>query len=178
MIRFRYDKEVFLTILSKQSRLSDKINPDIRLVLGNIHARTEIIKICNPYCQPCLESHAALEQVLKNNRDVRIRIIYNITDDNEDLRSMPVKHFFAIWRETPDLLRGALIEWYSSKNLNYENFAAKYPLKSSLKLQEAEIKRMYKWCIENGLDDRSPVYLIDGYYLPEIYKAADLQSVL
>ncbi|MFT4094011.1 MAG: vitamin K epoxide reductase family protein [Niabella sp.] len=55
-LRLKYNTEVFEAILQKQKSITISTE-GLGIDLGNMNARHELIKVCNPYCGPCAKAH-------------------------------------------------------------------------------------------------------------------------
>ncbi|MFT4092194.1 MAG: vitamin K epoxide reductase family protein [Niabella sp.] len=139
--------------------------------IGSETAKHTIAKVCNPYCGPCAKTHKVLEEILSENDNVSLRIIFTATASPDDYRNKPVRHFLAL-AEVMDgnILSQALDDWYGSPQKDYAAFAAfakKYPVKdNTLSSQDEKIRQMDEWCRINNIKATPTIYL-DGYSLPE-----------
>ena len=137
--RLKFNEEIFDNLLKKQSQLTYSAD-GLGITLGNPAATNELIKVCNPYCRPCSEAHDQIEKLLKQNSDLKVRIIFTATNDEKDMKALPVKHLLAIAsRNDEALTKKALDDWYLSNKKDYDAFAAKYPMNGELKLQDEKI---------------------------------------
>ncbi|QEM11391.1 vitamin K epoxide reductase family protein [Mucilaginibacter rubeus] len=182
--RLKHNAQVFEALLVKQKKI-DHDAVGLGLTLGNPNATHRIIKVCNPYCGPCAKAHVPIEELLNNNPDIQVQIVFTATNDEDDTLAPPVKHLLAIAQSGDEMLtKQALDDWYLSEKRDYNLFAAKYPMNGELKKQSAKIGAMQEWCdkvdIEftptffvamNNDDDQPPVY----YQLPETYRVNDLK---
>ena len=177
LMRLKHNVQVFETLLTKQRRLTS--SPEgLGISLGNQHATHTLLKVCNPYCGPCAKAHSVLEQLIKDNDDIRVQIIFTATDGDNDKRGKPVKHLMALYeRNEPALIQKALEDWYLSGEKDYNVFAAKYPLNGELLRQNKKLAAMNAWCRESKIA-HTPTYFIDGYELPDIYTVNDLKYFL
>lgn len=132
--KLRYNPDIFAALLHKSNKI--QIPTDgLGIVVGNLDAKQEIIKVCNPYCGPCSKAHPELEHIIRSNKDVKLRVIFTASGEDEDIKTAPVAHLLAI-QDTmgeEELLR-ALHEWYSVEDKDYENFAAKFPVNVDYKI--------------------------------------------
>lgn len=148
------------------------------IIVGNPAGTTVIVKVCNPYCDPCAKAHIIIDELLKNNPNIKVQIIFNATGKEGDARNEPVKHLLDIYKESDkQRIHQALDDWYLSDAKEYQNFALKYPLRNKLELQDNEILKMSDWCQKNKIDF-TPTFFINGNQLPEIYSPADLKFFL
>ena len=146
--------------------------------LGNPAAVNSIIKVCNPYCGPCATAHPKIEELLKQNENVKAKIIFTTAVDDNDLNPAlkPTRHLMAIAAQGNNVNQ-SLDDWYLTETKDYEKFATKYPLNGELIKQDEEIKAMKKWCDKMEIKF-TPTIFINGYQLPDAYSIEDLQYFL
>lgn len=175
--KLKYNKEVFQSLLVKQKAVT--VSPEgLGITLGNPNAKNTIIKVCNPYCGPCAKAHPIIDEILDNNNDVKVQIIFNAKNDDNDKKAKPVKHFMALHeKNNNELIEAALHDWYSADKKDYDTFAAKYLLNGELELQGKKLEAMDKWCKEIGISF-TPTFFVNGYQLPEAYSVNDLKHLL
>lgn len=173
--KLRYNPDIFEALLSK----SDKITlptDGLGIVVGNPNARTEIVKVCNPYCGPCSKAHPELEQILKQNPDVKIRVIFTASGEEDDIRTAPVSHLLAIQAKgNMKMTEQALDDWYLADKKDYPVFSGKYPMNGELKKQKDKIIAMRDWCDEMKIR-ATPTIFINGSELPDSYNIAELKN--
>jgi protein-disulfide isomerase len=175
--RIKHNPQIFDALLEKQKTLTDS-TAGLGIILGNPNATHKIIKVCNPYCSPCAEAHQPMEELLHNNPDVQVQIIFYATSDEADKKAPPVKHLLAIAEKgSEELTQKALDDWYLPENKDYEVFAAKYPMNGELKQQNAKVNAMYHWCHKTEIAF-TPTFFVNGYQLPEMYSVSDLKYFL
>ena len=169
------DKEVFNYFLRKSERISVSTD-SLGITLGNPSASNEIIKICNPYCPPCSDMHFKLEKIIDTNRDVKIRIIFTATGEEDDITNAPVAYFLLTQEHFgPEVVKTLLDEWYASDK-DFTRFVSEKILKEDLKSQKAKIVEMGQWCEKMKIRG-TPTLFINGFELPEQYRVSDLHSI-
>jgi protein-disulfide isomerase len=94
-LRLKFKSEVFETLLERQKQITIPVD-GLGIMLGNPDAQHEIVKVCNPYCNPCALAHPKLEKILEENPNVKARIIFNATNEETDYRAEVVKHLLAM----------------------------------------------------------------------------------
>ncbi|MBS1975447.1 MAG: vitamin K epoxide reductase family protein, partial [Bacteroidetes bacterium] len=93
--RLQYNPEIFNALLQQQPKAPDGWQ-HLGISIGNPSASNTIIKVCNPYCRPCAMMHHVLEEIISNNMNVQLKIIF-ITENNEyDKGALVVKHLLSI----------------------------------------------------------------------------------
>lgn len=173
--RLRYNREIFEILLSKSNKIQVSTE-GLGIVIGNPNAHNEIIKVCNPYCGPCSKAHPELEEILKVNHDVKVRVIFTASGNEDDLKTAPVAHLLAVQQKLGErLVHQALDDWYLSEQKDYKIFAEKYPMNDELKEQNEKIYAMRDWC--NKMKIRvTPTIYINGHELPDSYQISELKN--
>jgi len=174
--RVLYNPEIFNSLLQQQTTAPDgwqKLGIDI----GNPNATTTIIKVCNPYCGPCGKVHPILEEIIKNNSKVNIKVIFTASNNEDDKANKPVRHLLAIASKgNLELSMQALDEWYLAEKKDYEVFASKFPMNGELKEQDEKINLMSTWCNDAEIVG-TPTFFINGKRLPETYNINELKNI-
>ncbi len=177
LLKFKYDTRIFDALIAKQNPVNSSTDV-LGITIGNPHAHNTIIKVCNPYCPPCARAHPQIDELLEANPDLKVQILFTTTNDENDRGNKPVKHLLAITAQNNEMLtRKALDDWYLPGKKDYEVFAAKYPMNGEIKLQEAKVEAMNKWCKETGIAF-TPTFFVNGYQLPDVYTVGDLKYFL
>jgi uncharacterized membrane protein len=185
--RFKHDPGIFRALLEKQQKV-DHSPAGLGIQLGDAGAPYKIIKVCNPYCDPCAKAHTPIDELLHSNPLVQLQIIFTATDDEADYRSEPVKHLMAIHEKHDEqVAKKALNDWYLPEEKNYNKFAGLYKMNGELKQQGQKLAAMAGWCRQTEIS-LTPTFFIslpqddDGssryYKLPEIYNITDLKYLL
>lgn len=175
--RLKHNPQIFEALLSKQKAIKED-SKELGITLGNPNASVKIIKVCNPYCGPCAKAHIPIEELLHNNPDIQVQIIFTATNAAEDRKAPPVKHLLAIAEKENQLtIKKALDDWYLADKKDYEAFASKYPMNGELKKQIGKIEAMSDWCDKTDISF-TPTFFINGNQLPDIYSAHDLKYFL
>lgn len=180
----KHDPDVMHALLTRQRTLTT-LPKELGITIGNPAAKYTLLKICNPYCAPCAKSHAVVEELLDNNPDVCMQIIFTAPPD--DYRSLPVRHFLAIDEKgDPQQTKEALSDWYHAKKVDYDQFAINYPMNGELNRQNDKVKWMHTWCQKEKISF-TPTFFIathgenadEGmlryYQLPDQYTVQDLK---
>jgi len=178
-LRIKFNTEIFETLLKKQKAITLPVD-GLGIDLGNPGATNMLIKVCNPYCGPCAKAHPKIEKLLQENKNLKVKIIFTASNEEDHPAIKPVRHLLAI---AEDVIRAktqtknALDDWYSAETKDYERFAAKYPMNGELLNQGDKIEAMDKWCNATGIKF-TPTIFINGYQLPDAYGIEDLQYFL
>jgi protein-disulfide isomerase len=115
---------------------------------------------------------------LEENKNVKAKIIFMATSDENDYRNKPVKHLLAIAEKNNEqLTEKALDDWYLPEKKDYDVFAAKYKDTPPLEGQGEAVAAMEKWCKQTDIQF-TPTFFINGKQLPDAYGIEDLQYFL
>jgi len=175
--RLQYNPEIFNSLLLQQPKAPDGWQ-HLGINIGNPNAKNMIIKVCNPYCGPCAKAHPQLEEIIKRNSDMQLKIIFTSQNNENDKGAIVVKHLLAIAAEgNAEKAQQSLDDWYLSDRKEYENLATKYPTNGELKQQVAKIEAMSKWCDEAEIT-HTPTIFMNGHRLPENYSIEELKNIL
>lgn len=175
--RLLYNPDIFQGFLSQQADAAPGYE-NLGITLGNPDASTTIIKVCNPYCGPCANAHPVLEEILQHNNDVKLKIIFTSTNDENDKGGTVVKHLLAVAEKNDaQTTQQALDDWYLADKKEYDLFAAKYPMNGEVKKQSDKVEAMRKWCNESDVQ-YTPTIFINGKRLPENYSIQELKYIL
>lgn len=174
--RLKNNSEIFEALLSTQKEALEY--DGIGITLGNINGKYKLLKICNPYCNPCARAHPIIENILKTNNDVQVQIIFNASSNLNDNKAKPVRHFLEYAMElNNEKIKEVLNDWYNNSEKNYDLFASNHPLQNNLSDYDLKLDKMSEWCINNKIS-ATPTYFINGRQLPEIYSVEDLKYLL
>jgi uncharacterized membrane protein/thiol-disulfide isomerase/thioredoxin len=174
--RLLYNPETFESLLQQQATAPDGWQ-QIGIDIGNPSATNTIIKVCNPYCGPCAKAHPVLEEIIKHNRDIKVKVIFTAHNNEIDETNKPVKHLLAIAAKGDlALTEHALDDWYMADKKDYKAFAALYPMNGELKEQGNKLDLMSKWCEEAQIIG-TPTFFINGKQLPVTYRVAELKNI-
>ena len=175
--RLQNNEEIFSSLLMQQAKAADGWK-ELGISLGNLGETTTIIKVCNPFCGPCAKAHPVLEQLVKANPKLQVKIIFTSTEFAEDKSATVAKHLLAI-AANGDIIKTqkALDDWYLTDKKDYEVFALKHPIDSDkLNQQNEMIYKMRDWCTKSDIT-YTPTIFINGYLLPDNYTIEDLKDV-
>ncbi len=177
LARLKYNAPLFDVLLHGQKSIKDSTE-GLGIVVGNPDATNKIVKVCSPYCGPCASAHSVLDELLENNSDTQLQIIFTVTNDEKDFRAIVAKHLMAIADKNDNALTmQALNDWYLAAEKDYEVFAEKYPTHGTWEKQDQQVEAMSAWCKKTEISF-TPTIFINGYQLPEIYSVEDLKYFL
>ncbi len=174
--RLLYNPETFNSLLQQQSTAPTGWQ-QLGINIGKPNATNTIIKVCNPYCGPCAKAHPVLEEIVKHNADINVKVIFTASSNENDRAGKPVKHLLAVAAKgNVQLTEQALDDWYMADKKDYEVFAAKYPMNGELKEQGNKLDLMKQWCDDAEITG-TPTIFINGKRLPETYSIDELKNI-
>jgi uncharacterized membrane protein len=142
LARLKNNTDIFNSLLTAQKQVTQNTE-GLGIILGNPHAANTLIKVCNPYCKPCAKAHSELETLLANFSNLKIQIIFTVSTDPDDHKIPPVRHLLAIFEKGDEkVTKQALIDWYSSEDKNYDDFATKYKINGVINEQNKKLQAM------------------------------------
>lgn len=177
--RLKHNSSIFEALLSKEKHITE-FPEGLGITLGNPNGKLHLIKVCNPYCNPCAKAHPHVDRLIDNNPDICLQIIFlSSAGTEDDERLLPIKHLMAIAASGDvAMIRQALDDWYLSKRKDYAEFVLRYPVtQSQLQAQMVSINNMRKW-IDKFEIGFTPAFFINGYLLPDLYTVQDLEYFL
>lgn len=157
LARFLSNTEIFDHFLSGSRRISN--NPEgLGILLKGENAKYNVLKVCNPYCGPCANSHPILEELFESG-NINLQVVFH-PGGGDAIKYKTISHIMAVAAQAnQEQILKALDDWYLPEKKEYETFAAKYPMNGELKAQESRIKDMLNWCEMESIN-----------YTPTIFK--------
>ncbi|WP_223033648.1 vitamin K epoxide reductase family protein [Hanstruepera marina] len=176
LARIKNKITVFETLLTESSKIKNSPK-GLGIFFKSDKPKYHVLKVCNPYCEPCAQAHPILEKLLKKGI-IDLQIIFTASGKENDIRSKPVRHLLAI-ESQGDLqkTKKALDDWYLPIKKDYLLFSQLYPVNGEINQQNKKIKAMYQWCYEENIMHTPAIY-INGYELPNDYSLNDLLHLL
>lgn len=173
---FKYNVELFKYILAKQPQF-EQPNERWSIVLGENNAENVITMVSNPYCQPCAKMHKLLNDMIDQNDNVQVRIVFTALNIEADHQTPVARHFMAL-SSLPDktLVKTALHTWYEQTRKDYRTWAHAFPVQLE-KTDFFKLDEQRTWC-EMAQVAVTPTILINGHVLPSIYQMNDLRYML
>ncbi|MGN6439877.1 MAG: vitamin K epoxide reductase family protein [Agriterribacter sp.] len=185
--RLKHNPQIFGGLLSKQKVMS-KCPDGLGITIGKPDSVIKLVKVCNPYCGPCAKAHPIIEELVNNNEELSVQIIFTATENEKDIKRAPVMHLLSIAAQKDEMLtQQALDDWYNAPVKDYQAFAEKYHLHtpSNEKFRES-VTAMHEWCDAVAIT-ATPTFFVcmnthekeNGspkfYRLPDLYNVADLK---
>ncbi|MFN3665201.1 MAG: vitamin K epoxide reductase family protein [Sediminibacterium sp.] len=174
--RLKDNKNVFDAVLSSQNKVK-KQTENLGIHLGNAFSKFKIIKVCNPFCNPCGEAHLLLHELMKE-KDVSIQLIFQVSPQDEE-RADVVRHFLVLQKNYgQDVLEDALNFWYTLDNKNISALAEEFPVTNNICNDfNEELEKMFDWCVTQDIQ-YTPTIFINGFQYPEMYKLNEVKNFI
>jgi uncharacterized membrane protein len=165
--------EFFYALLHRQRRVNVEAFSH-EIILGNTDANTGVVMVMDPACKPC---EKALRELLKiypllaRHTKLYLRFTFN----THDLASTHVidQLLSLNLKGQEGIVLQALNDFV---NLPYKKWIKRYNVSATDELAEQR-KAHLEWYKRTGLN-QTPVFLVDGYLLPEQYTINDLPFVV
>jgi uncharacterized membrane protein len=181
--KWRRNPEVFLSLLSKQRKISGrKWENDI--FLGDPNADVQIIVACSPYCFPCADAHKELSEILRLYKQavgitIRLAIRSTAADDKRAIAAVHILDAYmngSVAHGADSSDREECIEdWFSLMDLAL--FKQKYPKTVDHEEHRPLLETHKKWGEEIKIT-HTPTIFIQGHELPKQYKVSDLKLLM
>ena len=147
------------------------------LLIGNPNAKNEIIKVCNPFCKPCAKAHPILEEIVAENPDVNMRIMFANPGNKKDKKQKVAKHFVNLYHtKGQTAAQEAMHYWYTGNNKDVDTLISLYPTDEFLESDDI-LLAMDNWQTEAEIT-RTPTIFVNGYVLPRDYTTENLKEIL
>jgi len=174
--KFKFNSELFTTTLMNQPKYAQP-DEEWSIVLGNVEANNIITMVTNPYCQPCAATHKQLHELLKQNGDLQARIVFTSDNTENDLQTPVSRHLMTLHgMADKTMVTNALYDWYEQKQKDYKEWAKTYPVQLN-KTEYNKINNQKAWC-KMAEVTATPMMLLNGYRLPDLYRLEDIKYML
>jgi len=169
-------QDVFNLTLADQDEAPDGWQ-NLGIQKGNPDAENIILKVCSPACGHCFTSHAVFNEILSDNDNVKLVILYDIKKEEGNIRRLPVRHFLALSEHRNGKQTEAMDYWYLNENRNYDTLKQNFPADEGLlEKQDAKINAMREWCLTAEIQ-YTPTVFINGKKLPSTFNLSDLKDI-
>ena len=133
--------------------------------------------VSNPFCQPCAQTHKALNTWMYNRDDVKLQILFSTNAGEQSKKTQVAAHLMALKSaKNGPSIKGALDDWYEQKQKNYENWARRYPaIYNNDNIEQLKTHR--EWCKLANITG-TPTIFINGRRLPSPYQPEDIKYLI
>jgi uncharacterized membrane protein len=175
--KFKSNPAIFESLLSQSKKINNPTE-GLGILIKNKSPRYHVIKVSNPYCDPCAKAHPELERLVEDG-SIDLQVLYFPNGDMEDPTTKTISHFLAIAaKEDQQETLKALDQWYNTAGgKDYAVFAGLYPMNGEVEQQGEKIRNMKDWCVRQGIT-HTPTLFINGYKLPKDYSIEELKEII
>ena len=176
--RLKFNPDVFEALLKNQKAIQTSAH-GLGITLGDLNAPNTLVKVCHPFCGPCINAHPKIHKLLAENDNLNVEIIFMTTDKPGDIVHKTITHIIATTKNENDNKKKhqVLDDWYLAKNRDYSAFAEKYPLNGEIEKVASVITDMSSWCNKNKIE-YTPTIFFNGHEIPSEYDLEDVQYFL
>jgi len=173
---FKYNFDIFDQALKSQPRFAvgKELMP---IILGDPEAKTIITMVSSPFCGPCAKAHQVMDDLLRYNEDIQVKIVFSTANHPNDPNTEIAKHLSSLSRlQDKTIVEHALNKWYKAANKDYKVWASNFPVVID-GAADVVTQNQKEWC-EMADITVTPTILINGYKLPSIYHLEDIRYLL
>ena len=165
------NEDIFHALIKKQPHY--RVNKeDSMIVFGDPESKNIITMLTNPHCIPCAKMHARINSLLNETNDrFCVRYIFASTDEKLETSC---RFLISIYHDYPDQAKRLFNEWFEGGKHKKEELISKYDFNPEK--YEHEFINHKAWREKYQLIT-TPIVLLNGYRLPEIYKIEDLKYI-
>lgn len=182
--RMKYNVEFFKNNLISQQKVDDVCEQPFGVLLGekSSNFRHQIIAACNPYCGHCGNAHKILDEIIEENTDVQVKIIFTTPNSVESYSYSVVRYFLQLqYSDNSKMLKSAMSFWYEHQEEKdtFDKMQQQFPainVDNSVDIGK-EIEEMHNWCDKVDITG-TPTLFYDGYRLPDVYGPKDLKYIV
>ncbi len=173
-LRLQNNPNVFEAMLAKEPTAPEGYQ-NVSLQFGNPNASNSIIKVCNPFCDPCAKVQPVLEEVMQNE-NVQMHLIFKASNEVNDRRGAVARHFIDLYHNDKTISAEAIHWWYAEKDKNIEELRVKYPIRNRNEENiKTQIKGMSLWN-EKANISHTPTIFINQHKMPDTHNVEYLKN--
>lgn len=173
--RFKYNDEIFSLSLAKQRSVANTADM-CALTFGSDTPTYIITIVSDPYCSPCATTHATLNKLVAEKSSIQLKMIFYTSSDTAQ-NIEPVRLLLDSYsRLGKDKAKSIIDSWYESKIKDVNSFSRDFGIHMTSE-NDGSIQEMRQWC-DSVQITKTPTIFINGFELPPLYMAEDLQYIL
>ncbi|MDF2435505.1 MAG: hypothetical protein JWP44_5136 [Mucilaginibacter sp.] len=172
----KYSRKIFNTHLYDQPKCAQPAR-EWSIVLGKENAKNVITVVTNPYCGPCALMHKQLDELINQNNELEILVVFATPIINDDRITKTSRYLMEIYSQYGKMrTKEAMQQWYEQKHRNFDEWSKNYPIISTPS-ENKMLEHQKEWCQISEIKF-TPTILINGFQLPELYNLLDLKYLL
>ncbi len=173
--KFLYNEQLFAKILEEQPKHSlpkDKF----AINLGNKSVENKITIVIKPFCGHCAEVYSEIDEMFAQDLTFGIELLFATDSKSNDREIALVKDILSIYIDKKADVPRALRSWFRS--LNYARWSKTFGTSvHDSPLIEDILSGQQEWCKHEKIVV-TPMILVNGYELPEVYPIRSLAELL
>lgn len=172
---FRSNQDVFDALLKKEP-FYDVVITQSSVLFGNPDAETKITMVINPFCTHCAKTYQDIfEYNILSSPNYSIQYIFeSYKADLHVIDQLLVELYKRVGEEQ---MKEILAVWFLEGIYNPRKFTERYWAKEISSETVKECKRHWDWVEKNRII-KTPIILINGYKLPQVYNIQDLPFLI
>lgn len=174
LIKLKRNSDLFQALLSLQPVMLSLPNDIYTILLGNPDAQHILTFVTNPFCGPCAFAHKEIKQLIRNNSDIKVQVIFTCDGPDGQITQL-VAHILALIESQQAV--EALSDWYNQKKKDYSEWAKKYPIELNHIDWITQTERHRNWC-EAANINATPTFFVNNRLLPNYYNLEDLRWLI
>lgn len=177
--KIKFNSSVFLHLLKCQIKMPH-IQEGCGIVFqnqkdNNSNSNVHVLLVLNLHCSACAQAQSFIEELIEKTENLKVQIVFVGTENFDDQTLLIMNHLLNIAEHLggEEAIK-ALGDWYSIKEMDYNTFSTRHPIKREIDIKLERIKHMKQWCEEANIMF-TPTYYVNEYMLPDGYFMEDLK---
>jgi Thioredoxin len=173
LTRFKSQPNIFSHLFQQEPMMPPLLNEMAWLEIGEPFAQNTITLVSDPYCEACAKVHQQMEDMIKQNPNLKCQIILTATNQPNDKRGEFVRYLHSI---NSNEQNEALSEWFKLENKanNLSQWQKKYKPQNEPSDIQQKIEYTAYWLHQAQINSTPTIYF-NQHRLPDMYQVADLQ---
>lgn len=169
----KYNKGIFEAFLRKEKKVKVPVD-GYGIILGNPEGSVRIIEACNPFCGHCGIAHGVLSNLLEDNPNVCLQIMFVMGPDDAGYDQTPIDMLLTLSKKGKNM-SSALKDWYAQTEKDAALFGREHAVRLCRdKENDEEARKMSDFCKSMEIT-HTPTFFINGHELPDLYHVGDLK---
>ncbi len=162
------------TVMEVSNLESGKYTDDYGILLGNPKGSVRIIEACNPFCGHCGIAHGVLCELLEDNPNLCLQIMFVMGPEDAGHDKTPIDMFLTLSKNGEDM-SAALKDWYAQTIKDADVFGREHSVRTCRsKENDQEARKMSDFCKSMEITN-TPTFFINAHELPSLYHVGDLK---
>jgi uncharacterized membrane protein len=171
LYQFKYTVSHFNTLIQQEYK-HNLLDDSCSIILGPSDAIRTITLISNPFCTHCLKAHTALTKLVESNKTFKLQLLF--CQSNDPTSILVLHHLILLNMQMITVVDEAIHNWFESTDLTA--WVKRYPVEENV-ASHAILSLQSEWYRSIGVN-YTPLILIDGRKLPDMYSADDIKYLI